>query len=231
MRRFSSALAVLSTLAGCGGPNPQIQPVEVYWMEWPSEVDSGQGFNVRLLVEYPCVGQAQLVAAPTADNSALTFAPFFVVPTPPICLEVPGAAAAASSALMVYGYAKDTTVLAPGLGAAYPRTFEVRGATAVAVALAQAASAVPVRTFGEITVRPDSAVATRTNVGGEVLAVYRDSLGCLRVRPFGILATLGYVVENPDTALSVGAFVRGYLYSPATPVCGENRVFHLVSVN
>jgi hypothetical protein len=192
-------------------------------------VDSGQGFTVRLLVDYPCVGQAQLVAAPTADNSALTFAPFWVVPSRPICPPVPGAAAAASSAPVAYGYAKDTTVLAPGLGAAYARTFEVRGATAVAVA--QAASALPVRTFGEITVRPESAVATRTNVGGEVLAAYRDSLGCLRMRPFGILATPGYLVENPgDTALTQGAFVRGYLYSPATPVCGEDRVFHLVSV-
>lgn len=228
MRRFSSALAVFSTLAACGGPNPQIQLVEVYWMEWPSEEDSGQGFNVRLLVEFPCVGQAQLVAAPTADNSALTFAPFFVVSSPPICPLYPSAVAAASSAL-VYGYAKDTTVLAPGLGAAYARTFEVRGAAGVSVA--QAASALPVRTFGEITIRPDSAVATRTNVGGEVLAAYRDSLGCLRVRPYGILATPGYLVENPDTAVTAGAFVRGYLYAPATPVCGENRVFHLVSVN
>lgn len=228
MRRFSSALAVLSSLAACGGPNSQVQPVEVYWMEWPSQVDSGQGFNVRLLVEYPCVGQAQLVAAPTADNSALTFAPFFVIASPPICPPVASAGATASAAL-VYGYAKDTTVLTPGLGAAYARTFEVRGAAGVSAA--QAASALPVRTFGEIIIRPDSAVATRTNVGGEVLAAYRDSLGCLRVRPYGILATPGYLVENPDTALTAGAFVRGYLYAPATPVCGENRVFHLVSVN
>lgn len=227
MRPFWSALAMLSILAACGGPNPQIEPVEVYWMEWPSEVDSGQGFDVRLLIEYPCVAQAQLVAAPTADNSALTFAPFFVVLHPLICPDLPSAAVANSA--IAYGYAKDTTVLAPGLGAAYPRTFEVRGAANVTVA--QAASALPVRTFGEITVRPDSAMATRTNVGGEVLAAYRDSLGCLRVRPFGILATPGYLVENPDTALTGGAFVRGYLYSPATPLCGEHRVFHLVSLN
>jgi len=37
-------------------------------------------------------------------------------------------------------------------------------------------------------------------------------------------------VENPpDTTTFWSAFVQGYLYAPAAPVCGEKRVFHLVA--
>src|SRR6266566_2765930 len=47
--------------------------------------------------------------------------------------------------------------------------------------------------------------------------------------PYGVYP--GYVIENPpaDTAEYWFGFVRGYIYEPAAPVCGEAKVFHLVT--
>jgi hypothetical protein len=70
----------------------------------------------------------------------------------------------------------------------------------------------------------------RINAGGRAYAS-RDSLGCVTLFPFGLYP--GYVVENPpaDTAQYWSGFVRGYIYEPVAPVCGESKAFHLVSVN
>ena len=84
-----------------------------------------------------------------------------------------------------------------------------------------------VRTFGEVVVRAES--TGRVNAGGDV-AVVRDANGCLRVKPPGF--STGYALENPpDTLSQWSAFVQGYLYDATTPVCGERRVFHLLSKN
>jgi hypothetical protein len=50
------------------------------------------------------------------------------------------------------------------------------------------------------------------------------------VQPYGLYP--GYVLENSsDTAQYWTAFVRGYIYEPAAPVCGKTKVFHLLSQN
>ncbi len=117
----------------------------------------------------------------------------------------------------------------PGLAAQYPRSYEIRAASDVS-ALRALAAGLPIRTFGEITVRSDTANAARANAGGLVFA-YRDSTGCVEITPAGIYQ--GYVLENPpaDTASYWSAFVHGYLYKPAAPLCGASRVFHLVTRN
>jgi hypothetical protein len=79
-----------------------------------------------------------------------------------------------------------------------------------------AAEALPIRTFGTVTVRSDAALSPPVNVGGNTY-LYRDELGCTRALP-GIFFP-GYVVENPpaDTARAYG-FVRGTLYTPPQPL-------------
>lgn len=227
MRSVLFAL-LLSGLTACGGtgPNTQTVPLDVNWMEWPAQVVAAQPFGVRLLVPEPSCALVVALGAPaTIDNSAVTFEPFALVRNEPVVCAF---AASASSPVPFYG-ARDTTIQVEGLAATYPRTYELRAA-AYAFASAATASALPVRTFGTVTVRLDSAPATRANAGGRA-QVTRDALGCVRVAPQGVFPTSSYVVENPDSSLVSGAFVRGYLYDAAAPLCGATRVFHLVSVN
>ncbi len=227
MRPVLSVLS-LSALVACTGPNTDTVSLEVNWMEWPAEVVTAQPFSVRLVLPDPfCTTVVALRAPATVDNSAVTFEPFALVRADPqrVC-----AFPQASTTVVVYApSAWDTTVQVAGLAAGYPRTYELR-ATASVAATAVAATALPERTFGSVTVRLDSATATRTNAGG-LAWIAPDSLGCTRVAPEGLYPLPGYVVENPDTSLVRFAFVRGYLYHPAAPVCGAARVFHLVSVN
>jgi hypothetical protein len=211
-------------------------PVEVNWMEWPAQVVAAQPFSVRLVLPLPpvCATIVALQAPATVDNSAVTFEPFVLVHNDPntYC----AVAQASATVLVAYAPARDTTVQVAGLTASYPRTYELRATASVATPAA-ATSALPERTFGSVTVRLDSAPATRANAGGRVW-ITRDSVGCTRVTPQGLFpqgrflpSVMGYVVENPDTALGAYAFVRGYLYQPSAPPCGAARVFHLVSAN
>jgi hypothetical protein len=228
MRPVWSALALVVLAACAGGPNTNAVPLEVNWMEWPAQVVAAQSFSVRLVLPQPfCTTVVALRAPATVDNSAVTFEPFALVRNDPntYCAYPQ----ASPTVLGVYASARDTTVPVAGLAATYPRTYELRATVSVAVAAA-AASALPERTFGSVTVRLDSATATRANAGGLVF-ITRDSLSCTRMTPQGLLPTAGYVVENADTGLLRLAFVRGYLYHPAAPLCGAARVFHLVSVN
>lgn len=229
MRPVLCALS-LCALAACTGPNTDTVPLEVNWMEWPAQVVAAHPFSVRLVLAEPfCTTIVALRAPATVDNSAVTFAPFALVQPDPrkIC------AVAASASLPVPDPfpGRDTTVQVAGLAASSARTYELRATASVAVPAA-AASALPERTFGSVTVRIDSALATRANAGGLVW-ITRDSVGCTRATPQGLFPppVSGYVVENPDTALRVLAFVRGYLHYPAAPLCGATRVFHLVSAN
>jgi hypothetical protein len=116
----------------------------------------------------------------------------------------------------------------PGLAAQAPRTYEIRAGTDVSVR--GIAAAFPIRTFGDVTVNTAQVENGRVNAGGLASAV-RDSVGCVTLRPYGIHP--GYVVENPpaDTTQYRTAFVRGYIYEPAAPVCGQARVFHLLTRN
>jgi hypothetical protein len=227
MRPALSALALFALAACTGGPNTNAVPLEVNWMEWPAQVVAAQSFSVRLVLPEPfCAAVVALRAPATVDNSAVTFEPFALVRNDPtLYCAYPQASPTVSYAPS----GRDTTVLVAGLAATYPRTYELRATASVAVAAAPA-SALPERTFGSVTVRLDSATATRANAGGLVF-ITRDSLGCTRMILQGLFPTVGYVVENADTSLARLAFVRGYLYYPAAPVCGAARVFHLVSVN
>jgi hypothetical protein len=218
-----AALAAVAALAGvaCTEPDTSVIPADVVWMEWPAEAVAQRSFDVRIGVWRPCALDQRFRPAPSAGQSSLTFAPYFLVSKEPLACALMDRPSADLDIAPL-----DTVVAAPGLDApASARTYEVRGAAGEAVYGALADRAI--RTFGEMVVRPTSGTDTRTMAAGFASAQVEG--GCLRLRP-GIRFTGGYPIENPPDATEFWwAFVRGYLYRPAAPVCGETVVYHLIS--
>lgn len=220
MRPALSVVALLGLLVACDDDAPAgtVMPVTVIWMDWPAEVNAGTEFRTRIVVWGVCATEPRFHAGASADNHAVTFNPYFVVdPDPIYCLE------GVAQPLVAYGV--DTAGIAPGLAALNPRTYEMRGSGPDH----PPANAIPItpRTFGEVLVRPSGADPVRRNAAGSVSSV-ADTLGCIRVRPFGTQDAL-LLEDQADTAGLGFAFVRGYIYHAAAPVCGETRVFHLLS--
>jgi len=232
MRSTSFALLLIVPVAACSSePDTRMQSAEVSWMEWPAEVLTATPFTVRLVgFGVSCVEVVKFVTAPTVDESAVTFEPYFLVTgRPQLCpLDGTRQAAVRPQGLSIVAPFFDTRAAVPGLDAQVPRTYEVRAGTNVSVPALE--SQLPIRTFGEVTVRSAGVETKRVNAGGLVYA-QRDSVGCVTLFPYAIYP--GYVIENPpaDTAQYWSGFVRGYIYEPAAPVCGEAKVFHLVSRN
>lgn len=225
MRRVSFVMLFAAALA-CE-PDTHAIPVTVQWMDWPTEVAAGTPFRTRLVVFGVCAVSPVFRPGATADVSAVTFAPYFVG-------AQDGILCAASGLELLVVTAIDTAGTAPGLSAAFPRTYEMRATSSVYAPLTGAA-AEPVRTFGDVTVRPPSPIfdpPTRRNAAGYA-QLERDSLGCVRIRPSGLYTPgAAIVLENPvDTVTWYGSFVRGYIQSVDPAVCGERTVFHLVSRN
>lgn len=222
--------ALLCVLFACQEPNnTTVVPVTVEWMDWPAEVNAGQTFRTRLVVSGVCAADPRFHPGASADLSAVTFSPYFVVDNTVVyCAAEP-----VSPYLVVVGI--DTAGLAPGLVATTARTYAMRGATwaqAVPVYPHALPQNLPLRTFGDVTVRPSGADSSRRNAAGQVFLEH-DSTGCARVRP---IATYRPDTDLPledqaDTANLQGIFVEGYIYDVAAPVCGQTRVFHLVSRN
>lgn len=199
----------------------------VSWMEWPAAVPPATPFTVRMLV-FP-VGCSVGTFRPqaSADESAVTFAPYFLVKRGGYCLPE-------AQIADIYFGALDTAGTAPGLAAQFPRTYEMRAAASVQVpAPLTGAADLPVRTFGQVVVQ--AAVdphAGRRNAAGFATKVV-DELGCTRLLPNGLIdPRRAYMLEDQaDTSGLFYVFVRGYIYQPAAPVCGEAKVFHLLSRN
>jgi len=165
---------------------------------------------------------SRFVPAYHSDLSGVTLEPFAVVSEPPPCVNVAGASALEGIVASTF----DATIRAVtvGLGADTVRTFEMRATT-------YTSGGVGTQTFGDIVVRPDSIQNRRVNAVGRASAA-RDQAGCLRIYPVARVFSTSYPIENPpDTTSDWAAFVQGYLYEPAAPVCGEAQVFHLVSRN
>jgi hypothetical protein len=213
-------LSVLLALA-CDGPNTHMVPATVSWMEWPAEVVAGTPFAIRLVGFAPfCGPHNDFVAAPQVDDSAVTFQPYFIVPD----RQSPCPLTAQPLVSPILAPSFDTSTVVPGLAAPSPRSYDIRASIAIAT---PAGSGAFIKTFGSVTVRADSADTSRTAAAGQAYTS-RDTLSCLRI--FTPSFFLGYVVENPpDTTTYWNGFVQGYLYTPAAPVCGEKRVFHLVA--
>jgi hypothetical protein len=230
MRLASFVLLLVLTVAACSEPDTRVYPAQVSWMEWPAEVPADAPFEVRL-VGYGvyCVEVVKFVTAPTVNESAVTFEPYFLLHGQPNnCLPIQAATTGDPTSFVPILASFDTGAAVPGLEAEVPRTYEIRAGTSVSAS--GVAAAFPIRTFGEVTVRSAGVVTERLNAGGHA-AASRDSLGCVRLSAYGLPAP--YVIENApaDTARTWRRFVRGYIYEPAAPVCGQARVFHLVTLN
>ena len=219
-------LPIVAMVTACE-PNTEVSPAQVSWMEWPAEVSAATPFLVRLLVPRPGCYQNVFKLGISADESAVTFTPYFLITSHEIiCVPEAGQ-------LDVYPQlAIDTVGTAPGLAASFARTFEMRAAAQVYAPPAPGVADLPVRMYGEVTVRLTGPDTSRRNGAGIVSKVI-DNSGCVRLQPYGTWGPgLGLVLEDQaDTSSFSYAFVRGYIYEAPTPVCGETRVFHLVSRN
>jgi len=229
MRLASFVLLLAVPATACSEPDSRIEPAQVGWMEWPAEVSVGTPFTARLVGYSPsCVEVLRFVTTPAVDQSAVTFEPYFLITGQAAScrLDMAGSAPLDTASIRIVAQFFDTKADVPGLEAAFSRTYEMRAGTSVYAP--DRLTAVPVRTFGDITVRTAQVENGRINAGGTAYAS-RDSLGCVSLHPFGIYP--GYVIENPpaDTTQYWSAFVRGYIYDAPAPVCGESKVFHLVT--
>lgn len=226
MRPAVFATLCLGVLVACdANSNDQVNPVTVQWMDWPAEVEAGQPFRTRLVVWGVCAINPRFNAGTSADQSAVTFAPYFLVDDEPILC-----AGGVAERLIVT--AIDTAGTAPGLTATFTRTYEMRGTASTYLRSNAILGNFPVRTFGEVTVQIADADTSRRNAAG-VVYVERDTAGCVRVRPAGLYSPGAALVleDQADTAGLSSAFARGFIYEAAVAVCGEKRVFHLVSRN
>ena len=222
MRPAMFAAISLGLLLACDGPDRKVDPVSVQWMDWPAEVNAGQSFRTRLVVWGVCAQDPQFRAGASADQSAVTFEPYYLVGNDQIYC------ASLRDATLLVG-AMDTAGTAPGLAAPTSRTYEMRAGAEVFFALA---ASIPVRHFGDVLVRPTGANPSQRNGGGTVY-LQVDSLGCARISPLGLYNPNSALVleDQADTSGLSGAFVTGYTHDAAAPVCGETRVFHVVTRN
>jgi hypothetical protein len=220
-------LAMLVGVAACDS-DLDVQPAIVQWMEWPAEVVAAKPFTVRLLMGFPACHKWVFKSAVSVDQSAVTFAPYFLVERgEPVCLPSP----AAADVFPVPFLGLDTVMIAPGLTASVPRTFEMRASAAVNAATpTPSAGDPPVRTFGDVTARLSDPDTSRRNAGG-VVTMWVDNSGCVRVLPGGYPGSPLVLEDQADTTRLNYAFVRGYIHEVATPVCGQTHVFHLVTRN
>ena len=225
MRPFY-CIPLLAALAACDS-GLDVQPAIIQWMEWPAEVVAAKPFSVHLLTGFPACHKWVFKSAVSADQSAVTFAPYFLVERgEPVCLPVPETL----EIFPVPNLGLDTSVVAPGLATAVERTFEIRASTTVnAPPPSPSVGDIPVRTFGDVIVRLSNPDSSRRNAAG-IVTLSVDIPGCARVHPGGYFS--GLVLEDQaDTTGLNSAFVRGYIHEVATPVCGQTRVFHLVTRN
>src|SRR5882762_9733596 len=159
MRPAMFAAIALGLLVACDEPSGKVDPVSVQWMDWPAEVNAGQPFRTRLVVWGVCTLNPQFRSGARADQSAVTFEPYFLIGHDHIaCLTE-------RTPTLLALIAIDTAGTAPGLSAPSARTYEMRAST-MDVAYSAGAQALPVGTYGDVTVRPSGADPSRRNAGG-----------------------------------------------------------------
>src|SRR6267378_2758510 len=118
-------------LAGCG-PDIAVEPGIIQWMEWPAEVRANTPFSVRLVIAEPGDCGQQSIYRPRvfADQSAVTFSPYFIVERPREPCPAVLRAFYPPTGMIVIG-ALETVATAPRLRASFARVFDMRGASSV----------------------------------------------------------------------------------------------------
>lgn len=84
--------------------------------------------------------------------------------------------------------------------------------------------------FGEVKVIAEPPTAPPLNGAGRA-EVMRDPDNCLRLRPAMSFIVRPMLLENPPDTTSgwLSRFVTGHIIEVAAPVCGNARVFHLLT--
>src|SRR6266705_160179 len=77
MRPVVFAAVSLVWLLACEGPKAEVSELTVQWMDWPAEVNAGQPFRTRLVVWTVCALNPQFRPGASANQTAVTFAPYF----------------------------------------------------------------------------------------------------------------------------------------------------------
>ena len=224
MRPVLCVTLCLGLLAACE-PDTKLTSASLVWMDWPAEVNAGEPFRTRLVVWGVCALNPRFRPGASADQEAVTFSPYFLVDDENIAC-----AARASESFVVV--ALDTAGTAPALAALVSRTYEIRGSVQGNTRAPAVLGHGLISTFGDVRVLPSGADSSRRNAAGEVTAT-RDSATCVRIRPIGLYGpSAGLMLEDQtDTTGLSYAFVRGYIHDVTPPVCGETRVFRLLSKN
>jgi hypothetical protein len=203
--------------------------VNVQWMDWPAHVEAGQPFRTRLVVEGTCVAKRGFGAGVKADQSAVTFEPYFLTDDRPVC-PISVVETETIQPFSIPGV--DTAGMAPGLAGDF-RVYEMR-ASSLRPSLGFAEPSLPVRTFGQVVVAQRGSELTPAGWRNAAGFAYKeiDAAGCVRIRPAGVGQQAALVLENPtDTAGISNTFVRGYIHEVVTPLCGETTLFHMESRN
>ena len=217
---------IAAVLAACES-DLQVEQAAIQWLEWPAEVRAETPFQARAILVPPVCFPHVLKPRVTTDQAAVTLSPYFLVQqTEPVCPPT------VLSVSPLPNITLDTAFTMPGLAASSPRTYEMRATVPPDPAANTAPGYVPVRTFGDVSVRLADPDTARRNAGGTVI-LRIDDQGCALILPAAQFTPgLEYVLEDQaDTAGLSWAFVRGYVHEVTTPVCGQTRVFHLLSKN
>ena len=224
-KRRLACCAMLALVSACQS-DLDVEQAVIQWLEWPAEVQVALPFEARAILVPPACVPHTFRPRVTSNDSAITVAPYFLVNrnADPICPPTE----LSFSPLPIIRL--DTAVTMPGLHA--PGTLKMLATVPADPAANTVPGYVPVRFFGEVTVRAADPDTARRNAGG-VVTMRIDEQGCARIQPAGpFSAGLEYMLEDQtDTTGLNSAFVRGYIYDAPVPVCGQARVFHLLSTN
>jgi hypothetical protein len=218
MRSAMFATLCLGLFAACDhATQSTVSPVTVQWMEWPAEVNAGQPFRTRLVVWGVCsLSPPRFYAGMSADQSAVTFEPYYLVSKDNIeCLM--DRASLSTSPTLLAG-ALDTAGTAPGLATS---TYEMRAAAFVYTFAAP--TSLPVRTFGDVIVRTGGADRSRRRAAGTSIcsATHQATLASAGR---ALIRTLRSCSRTRPTAGLSSAFVRGYIRRGGAGVRPDTRL-------
>ncbi len=200
MRRYA---AILVAMVGLACPPTDAETMiasQPAWIDWPAEVRASVPFNVRLVGYAPgCYPRQEFQIEAFRSANDLVFRTTWLVE-------------GTSSATCDPGFV-DTLVGICGLPATTDSTYEIFVVPTQAGAFVR---------MGTMRARPSAALSSNVGAAGSAIGT-TDTQGCaVMQRNFAVPVP----VENPPAANWQG-FVRGYFFTPATPLCGKTRAFHI----
>lgn len=178
--------ACLSVFAACDDDS-RITPLAASWLEWADSVTAGVSFGVRVYGLMDAESRDLRVRITTSGDT-LTIEPYSV---------------ATLVRDQVFPY--DTLVWVPAIAAAAPRTVVLRAPSRWPASQ----SPWPLRTFGTLTVSPDTVIGSLTHSVG-MGEGFRDSFsGCFLVVPSSPSRLYVSADQTPDWAPGFTGFVYG----------------------